>query len=297
MALVNNIPKVVRLQLKKTNIQAYYYANPGFKRVITSPIRVLPDFLLIGAAKCGTSSAFHYLVQHHNIIPSSEKEIGFFSAWPKSGKLWYKSHFPTHLQKFVVKKLYRRKFITGEATPSYLFAPLVPKMVHKVIPNVKMIVLLRNPVDRAYSSYRMRVRQGYEKLSFEDAIKNEDARLEGEKEKILNDPNYYGYNYSIYSYLTRGIYVDQLKVWMDIFPKEQFLVLKTEDLYSQPQKILNHIFDFLSLPSYSVPDLKRKNVAKYSDMSPKMRKTLIEFFKPHNERLYQFLGTNFGWDR
>jgi len=291
------IPKVVLRQLKKTNMQAYYFANPGIKRVITSPFRVLPDFLIIGATKGGTSAAFNYLIQHPNIIPPPKKEVGFFSAWHKSGKLWYKSHFPTYFQKFFAQKLYKRKFLTGEASPNYLFSLLVPKRVHELIPNVKIIVLLRNPVDRAFSDYHMKVKLGNEKLSFEDAIKNEDIRLEGVKEKILNDPNYYSYHYWLFSYLRQGIYLDQLKVWMDIFPKEQFLVLKTEDLNSHPQKILNQIFDFLGLPSFSVPDLKRKNVGKYKKMGNDTRLKLNEYFKPHNKRLYQFLDRNFDWDR
>jgi len=109
MALVNKIPKVVLTQLKKTNMQAYYFANPGFKRVITSPFRILPDFLIIGASKCGTTSLFDYMKQHPNIIPSSKKEVGFFSYWSKSGKLWYKSYFPTYLQKIFCKKIIQKR--------------------------------------------------------------------------------------------------------------------------------------------------------------------------------------------
>ena len=116
----------------------------------------------------------------------------------------------------------KKKFLTGEATPTYLHHPLTAKRISELLPNIKLIILLRNPIDRAYSHYQMEKRLGYEELTFEEAINFETSRLEGESEKMFKDPNYYSYERQIYSYLTSGIYVDQLKLWMNYFSKINF---------------------------------------------------------------------------
>jgi len=270
--------------------------DPGFFRVLTGMIRTLPNFLIIGAAKCGTTSLYDYLVQHPCIFSASRKEIGFFDDYFNMGLFWYRTHFPTSFKKFLKKLTGKQNFLTGEASANYLFHPHAAKRIFNTIPSVKLIVLLRNPVDRAYSFYNMQVKKGLEKLSFEEAIKSEEKRLEGEKEKILQNENYYSYNYAIYSYLARGIYVDQLKDWMKFFPNNQFLILHAKDLQMEPFKTINIVFEFLGLPHYEIKNLQKKNVGEYNQMNTDIRKWLIDYFKPHNEKLYKLLNRDFGWD-
>jgi hypothetical protein len=195
-----------------------------------------------------------------------------------------------------VKKRCGRDFITGEASPYYVFHPLVPKRILETISHVKLIVLLRNPVARAYSHYQYEVKLGNETLPFEEAVERERERLAGEVEKIFKNGKYVSFNHIHYSYLSRGVYVDQLKVWMNLFPKEQILVLKSEDFYSDPPMILDRVFTFLNLPNWELREFKKYNEASYQEMDAAVRKTLIDYFKPHNRRLYEYLGVNFGWD-
>ena len=266
---------------------------------LTGFLHVLPDFFLIGAQKCGTSSLYDYLVQHPCIHPCITKEPRFFDKYYSRGINWYKSCFPFTFKKKIETKFFHRIFLTGEATERYFEHPHVPQRIKRITPNSKFIVLLRNPIDRSYSHYNMRYESKKEKLSFEQAIKIEKERTKDEFEKMLIDESYYSKDYFHHSYLERSIYVDKLKRWMNVFSKDQFLILKSEDFFEDPNNIYNKVIDFLDLPKWQLPDYKKIGANKYK--KPKMefstRRQLIDYFKPHNERLYKFLGTNFNWDK
>ena len=268
----------------------------GSFRGYTSLIRLLPDFIIIGAQKCGTTSFYDYLIKHPAIHVARQKEIHFFEADFQSGLIFYKRNFPTKIEKYFVKNIERKKFITGEATPEYLHHPLVPKRLVKTIPNIRLIILLRNPVDRAYSHYNFNVRKGWEKTSFEEAIQLEESRLNGEVDNIFKNESYSAKNFKHYSYLGRGRYFEQINYWQTYFPKKQFFFIQTEDLEKNPQKILKKTFNFLELDHFEIDEMQRLNVGNYKKMAHETRLKLIEYFKPHNEKLYNFLGKKFEWD-
>ena len=247
---------------------------------------MLPSFLIIGVQRGGTSSLYNYLIMHNDIIKATSKEVHFFDTGFHNGISWYKSQFGAESG---------NKGVAGEATPYYIFHPIAPTRISKIIPKSKFIVLLRNPVDRAYSHYWLERRSGNENLSFEDAIRSEEKRLEGEEEKMLHNDTYYSFNHQHYSYLSRGIYVKSLQRWMQLFPREQFLVLKSEDLFSSPELVVNKVFSFLNLPHLKLEKYERSNGGEYEKINEKTRKYLEEYFKPHNQRLYSFLGLDFGW--
>lgn len=187
--------------------------------------------------------------------------------------------------------------ITGEATPYYLFHPMVPQRMYNVLPNAKLIILLRNPVDRAFSHYKHEVRRGNESLSFEEALKKEEVRLDGELKKIRENKEYQSINHQSHSYLSRGIYINQIKRWFNFFSGNQILILKSEDLFNNPSETYKRVLGFLGLRKFDLPDFKNFNYdPKKESMNPDTRKRLIEFFKPHNRRLYEYLGVDFRWE-
>ena len=151
-------------------------------RATTYPLRLLPDFLIIGTQRGGTTSLYNYLVEHPGIGAASIKEVHFFDTPHfKQGLAWYRGHFPSAFQRYYVERSLKHGFVTGEASPYYLFHPHAPKRVAGLMPQMKLIVMLRNPVDRAYSHYHHEVAGGHEKLAtFEEAIACEDERLAGE---------------------------------------------------------------------------------------------------------------------
>ncbi len=251
----------------------------------------LPDFLIIGAQKCGTTTLYDLLSQHPGVERATLKELNYFDRYFEKGIEWYRSQFP------LPRLEEEQKPITGEATPDYLFYPDAAKRAAQVVPQARLIVLLRNPVDRAYSHYHHQIRKGRETLSFEEAIEAEQARLRGEMDEMLEDEHYNSFNYRHFSYLSRGIYVDQLLRWSEFYSKEQMLVLNSEDLYGRTLDTLKLIQDFLHLPHWQPEPraLTKKSKRKYPQMNPAIRQQLEEYFEPHNQRLYEYLGVDLGW--
>lgn len=260
-------------------------------RMLTGRFRLLPDFIIIGAQRCGTTSLHSYLTAHPLVGAPCEKELHFFDYGFERGLAWYRSNFPWRLRRAL-----GQTFITGEASPYYMFHPLAARRIRQAVPDARLIVLLRNPVDRAYSHYHHTVRIGRETLSFEDAIEAEPERLDGEREKILRGQGYYSHAHQSFSYVSRGIYVDQLREWMSVFPREQFLILRSEDFYADPGATVGRVLEFLGLPAWDQIRYKKFNDASYPEMDPAMRKRLADVFRPHNRRLYEYLGMDFRWE-
>jgi Sulfotransferase domain len=256
------------------------------ERLETVPVTgALPDFLIIGAPKCGTTSLYYLLTEHPHIVPAAAKELHFFNSHFDLGIQWYRRCFPRPTHKG------GQSTITGEATPSYLPDLLAPARVAEVVPRARLIVLLRNPVDRAYSHYQMGRRKGWEKTAtFEEAVVAEHAvRPLGER-VTLDDDSWY---------LSGGIYVDQLARWSSFFRDEQMLVIRSEDFSWRPEQTLKRVFGFLELPDWEPQagalHTKLHRGGYEQEMQPATRRRLEEYFEPHNRRLYTFLGEDLGW--
>lgn len=252
---------------------------------------MLPDFLIIGAQKGGTTFLYNVLRRHPHFEAAVKKEIHFFDTSRfRRGVDWYRTHFPQQQQED------GQRVITGEASPYYLFYPHAARRVAETIPQAKLIALLRNPIDRAYSDYQHTLRQGNETLGFNEALDLEEERLRGEKEKILADESYRSIDYRRSSYLARGIYVDQLEEWHRYFDPKQLLILKSEDFFASPLETLELVLEFLGLPERDFKLEGKRNEGGYSEpMDPETRRWLQEYYEPHNKRLYEYLGVDFGW--
>jgi hypothetical protein len=252
----------------------------------------LPDFVIIGAKKCGTTSFYDLLTQHPHVEPAALKASHYFDDYFDEGIEWYRRCFPLPRWKD------GRRSITGEATPEYLLHPLVPERMVKVLPQVRLIVLLRNPVDRAYSDYQQQViRQRRETRTFEEAIEAEERRLFGKDGKASEHEEGVGLDDVLYTkYLCRGIYVDQLLRWSKVFGDTQMLVLNSEDFFEHTLDTLKLALNFLDLPDWEPEAWKIRNKGEYKQkMDPAIRRRLEDFFEPHNRRLYEYLGVDFGW--
>ena len=278
--------------------------------LLTNPLRLLPNFLIIGAQKGGTTSLFNYLVQHPRILPplgkrtkdgalvAGNKELHYFDRQFERGIRWYRSHFP--LPNYL---RFGKKFITGEATPDYLSHPHAPKRVAQLMPQVKLIAILRNPVERAYSHYVHNVTgRVKETRPVEEAIFADEQTIEAELTRMLKDNEYKSSFYDRYSYLYRGIYIQQIRYWLNFFTREQLLILKSEDLFNNPKKIYRETLEFLGLLDEQLQDYKIFNPRKSSNtvkIAPQidtdLRKRLVDYYSPHNQELYHYLNRDFGW--
>jgi hypothetical protein len=263
---------------------------------LTNRARLLPDFLIIGTQRGGTTSLYKYLVQHPNLAHALTKEIRFFDLNYHRGMAWYRSRFPSRRYREGVRRRRGLDLVVGEASPDYLFHPHAPARVARDLPEVKLIVLLRDPVDRAYSHYWHQFKRGHEQLSFGEAVAAEPRRLAGELEKTLADPSYVSYERHHHSYVARGVYADQVASWMEVIPRHRFLVERSEDFFQEPRLVYRRVLEFLELPDHDLSDYETFNAFSSGEMDPAVRDELVEYFRPHNRRLYEYLDQDFGWD-
>jgi hypothetical protein len=258
-------------------------------RQLTGTLRGLPSALIIGTQKGGTTFLFDYLVQHPDVLPPLNKEIHYFDLNYARGVTWYRARFPYSYQ-------LRGHAMTLDASPYYLAHPLVPQRVTDLLPGAKLIVLLRNPVDRAFSHYQHEVRGGRESLSFPQAIEREAERLAGEEERLRQESAYYSYNHHRYSYMLRGVYIEQLRRWALHFPRSQLLVLQSERLFRDPAAATVAVQGFLGLRPQRFERYEPSYQGNYErGMSADLRTRLASYFEPYNRELYQWLGEEFDW--
>jgi hypothetical protein len=250
----------------------------------TARLRPLPDFLILGAQKAGTTALYAYLRWHPEITGPSFKEVSFFDRHYKRGERWYRAHMPV-----------RRSGIVGEASPSYLFHPLAPERVAQLLPDARLIALLRNPVDRAFSHYQHEVALGREQLSFEEAIARESERMDGELERMLARPAYFSYAWWNYTYLARGRYVEQLERWLAAFPPDQLLVLLTDELAEDTAGTYRRALDFLGVDEVGLDSYPRIFEREYQELEPALRARLEDEFAEPNRRLAELLGRDLPW--
>ena len=259
----------------------------------TSPLRVLPNFFIIGTSRTGTTSMYYYLDQHPSLSKSVYKELGFFDVNFHLGLHWYRSLFPSILTKYRIKSK-TNFFMTYDITPSYIRRPWVARRMKKLFPNAKLVVMFRNPVDKTFSHYHMSKQHG-ETRTFEEVIE-EDLNNILKWNIDTKDDNYFATKVEN-SILARAFYAEQLAIWFELFSKDQILIILNEELVADTKKTVNKVFRFLNLPEYEIPHMEKANVSKPSEMNPKTRQTLIDFFKPYNEQLYHLLNKKYDWDK
>jgi hypothetical protein len=247
--------------------------------------RALPDALIIGAMKSGTSSLHYYLTQHPQVVPPLRKEVHYFDLNFARGEPWYRANFG-------------RADAGGlnlDSSPYYLFHPQVPQRAHALLPNARLIVLLRDPVRRAYSHYWHERDKGREPLSFEDAVAAEPERVEREHARLAAGEIERSAPHQYFSYLARGRYAEQLERWLRFYPRGQLLVLRFEDLAREPLPVLNRTLGWLGLPVMASARLEPRNTRKYPPLAPETAVRLREYFAPQNAELESLLGEPFGW--
>jgi len=222
---------------------------------------ILPNFLCVGAQKAGTTTLHEILAQHPEIFLPEIKETHFFFKEDKYQKGL------SHYSKTYFKNWKGEKAV-GEVDPGYMYFPFVPERIYKDLgKDIKILILLRNPVDRAYSQYLMNVRRSLETKSFEEAIESEKERI---KEGF--------FNFRMFGYVERSLYLKQIKRLLKFFPVENmfFIIFETEFL-NKREETIKKVFDFLNISTNvevnvniksnpaSLPRFKIVNDFLYSD--------------------------------
>jgi len=245
----------------------------------------LPDFLILGAQKAGTTSLYDLLVQHPRIETARTKEIAFFDRHYGLGINWYKCNFPANGQ------------ITGEATPDYLVDPEAFARIQRHLPQrTRFIVLLRNPVDRLVSHYFHARRLGYEPLGLAEALECEAERIGPQGHRLVGHPLEGRTQFSAFSYYTRGLYAEQLQRWFDGFGRENVFVETSDRFFADPVGVTRQVFGFLRLDDYVPPVVEAQNIGTYgSRIDPEIYRTLSDRYREPNRQLDMLLGRKLGW--
>jgi hypothetical protein len=263
-------------------------------RLLTAGARALPDFIIIGTQKAATTSLMRYLREHPDVVVErGVGEVHFFDNHWDRGERYYRSFFPRTSRMERRRARTQRTTLTGEKTPYYLMHPLVPQRAATIVPDVKLLAILRDPVDRAAAQHRMNVDLGVETLDLLDAVNAEPERIDAAFARIAagEDPGVGGPLQS-YSYVARGRYAEQLDRWLQHFAREQLLVIRSEDLGTDPESTYAAVLQHLGLAPHQ-PAFVRHNVARRSySIPPEARERLVELLREPNRVLAERYGVS-----
>lgn len=283
-------PPTVRREIVQRRLQA---------RRISARWRALPDFLIIGCQRGGTSSLYKYLGRHPQIVPALRKETEYFTINYPKGESWYRAHFALRMRLGLGRLSGTRRF-TFEATPDYLLDPRAPERVADLLPEALLIVLLREPRERAWSHYRHNVRLGIETETFEDAVRLETERISKDLERLHDWPGHPFKAFRRFSYTKRGMYAEQVQRWLEAFPRDQFLFLESEGFFADPKSVLQEILQFIGAEQWA--PLEFRNYSYYSNnavvrrtLPPNVRDLLDDRFASSNEALRSMIPGVFTW--
>jgi hypothetical protein len=254
-----------------------------------------PDFIMIGAQKAGTTSLYAWLTEHPDVLAARRKEPQFFNRRMDTEPVRaYWLEFPSRFKIGVLRTLRRRPVVTGEASTLYLPDPRVPARVAELLPNVKLIAVLREPVDRAISNYWMEYHRGNEPLPLDEAMRQEPLRGEPEIDRV-GARDWSGQPVRAWGYVTRSRYAEQLERWLQHFPREQLLVVEFDDLANDPLGVYRRVLDFIGVdPDVAPPpEFETRNAGSRSSTDPETVEWLREQFAEPNRALNDLVGIDY----
>jgi hypothetical protein len=267
----------------------------------TSGGRLMPSFLIVGGQRCGTTSLHRALIAHPVVAgPILHKGVNYFDLNYHRGPAWYRGHFP------LLSTARRRAgdWSVGSGEPQamessgyYLYHPLALPRIARDLPGVRLLIMIRDPVERAYSAWKHAVARGYETEPFERALELEEERLAGEEERLRTEPGYESYSHRHHAYVARGRYAEQLRRVFELFDRDQVLVIESEEFFARPEEVYDEVLAFLGLPSWLPPSFERHNARDGEPMPERVRKELDEYFLPLDEELAKILGRTPIWRR
>jgi hypothetical protein len=254
---------------------------------------LLPDFIIIGAARSGTTHLLGQLNAHPNVLEGPAETHFFDTHRYTYGPGWYRLRFPSNKAR---REEYRKGLhpvLTGESSPSYLSHPNVPARVARAIPGVKLLVLLRDPALRAASHWAWCLRQCGETRSFKDAVEAEigppgaEAGIRVPPDKRVSDP----------LVVRRGIYQPQLERWRTHFPDDQLMVIQSERWFRDPPAVMDEVCDYLGIPPREeLPRVMRNRNKPHEPFDQDVISHLREFYRPYNEELADYLDMELDWN-
>jgi hypothetical protein len=267
---------------------------------LTASSRILPGLLVCGGQRCGSTSLYRALAQHPAIMkPVFHKGVHYFDTNYERGMAWYRGHFPTQAGARRIADHTGLAPIGFESSPYYLYHPLAAERFARDLPGVKVIVLVRDPVERAWSHHAHEVARGFEPIAdFAEAVEAERTRLDGVEERLRADPKLYDFDHQHHAYTARGRYTDFLEPLADQVGRDKVLVLDSGEFFTRPEDAFEQVLRFLGLPWLGELAFARHNArGRPSPMSAALREELRTHYEPYDERLAAWLGSVPSWRR
>jgi hypothetical protein len=266
---------------------------------ITASARMTPSFLICGGQRCGTTSLYRALSQHPVVLKAVlHKGVHFFDTSYHRGLPWYRAHFPMQRSADKIEQRYGVPAQTFESSPYYMYHPQAAARIARDLPGTRLIALVRDPVERAYSQHHHEVARGFEQeRDFGNALALEPARLHRQEERLAQDPDYYSFAHQHQAYRARGEYARYLSVMAQHIGRERIHVVESERFFSRPEETYDEVCAFLGLPAdLDRPAFERHNARpRQSDMDPAIRSELSAHYAPHDEALAMWLGRTPSW--
>jgi hypothetical protein len=286
MTLRSSVPHPVKVAGRTLSVQL---------GSVTADLRQLPSFILVGAQRTGTTSLFRALMSHPQIHQANyHKGVNYFDINYDRGFAWYRGHFPT------TALLNRRHSgegapLTFEASGYYLFHPCAAERIARHLPDVKLLVMMRDPIERAFSAHKHELARGFETETFERALDLEDERLAGQVEQMVADRDYQSFSHRHHAYTRRGHYAEQVARLHQHFPASQVHLIESEAFFERPESTYGGVLDFLGLPSRMPESFDRWNARPSSPLQEATRTRLRNHFDAHDEALAAVLGRPPAW--
>jgi hypothetical protein len=269
---------------------------------LTAPSRMTPSFLICGGQRCGTTSLYRALASHPVVLKAVlHKGVHYFDVnYTRRGMGWYKGHFPLLSRAEKIEAKYGTAAQTFESSPYYMYHPQAAARIAADLPGTKLIVLVRNPVERAYSQHAHEVARRFEKEpDFGAAIALEPARLHRQEARLAADPDYYSFAHQHHAYRSRGEYARYLTAMAHHVGRERIHVVESERFFAEPDQVYDEVLAFLNLPlNLGRPQFEQHNARpREADMDPVLRRDLTNYFAAHDDALLPWLGRTPIWRR
>jgi hypothetical protein len=279
-----------------------HIGSRGYGR-LTAQRRMLPSFLICGGQRCGTTSLYRALAGHPAILKAVlHKGVHYFDVGYERGMRWYRGHFPLTRTAAKVREWYGVPAQTFESSPYYMYHPHAIARIAEDLPDVRLIVLVRDPVERAYSQHAHEVARGFEtEPDFGRALALEPTRLRGVLDRMLADPAYYSFAHQHHAYRARGEYVTYLESMAALLGRDRIHVVDSEAFFTDPQPAYDAALHFLGLPAPTLlgaehPAFEQHNARpRAARMDPGVRAMLTEHYAPYDARLASWLGRRLSW--
>jgi len=260
----------------------------------------LPTFLIVGTQRGGTTSLHRALAAHPGVTPPmAHKGVHYFDVDYGKGEAWYRAHWPLRRTAWrAARAAGMDRVEVFESSPYYMFHPAVAARIAADLPGARVIAVLRDPVERAYSQYVHEKARGYETAeTFELALELESERLAGEEERLLREPTYVSHAHQHLGYLARSSYGVQLQRLAGSLGRDQVLVLDNGDLAERPEETIERVLGFLALPPAPGLRVGHHNARPRDDMDPHLRAELVRRMADSNAIVADFLAAEPSWLR